>query len=111
MQRTMNKSGAKTALAVAILICFGLRAFAGDSSTPSFKLSEVLPVGQREIELMAVQFSPRHAELSQKMQGSLATNKDWLLDQIKRAKPGQPLDYDIRIGLSKDEYAEYLKEG
>ena len=61
---------------------------------------------------MGIVFPMRFQELTEKMQVALATNRDWFLDYIKQnAKPGEPLPYDERIGLTKGEYAEYLALG
>ncbi len=99
-----------TGVTVGILF-FVVRSFAGESNTPAlFKLADVLPSGWCEIELMTIRFSDRANELALKMQAAVSTNRDWFLEQIKRAKPGEPLDYDPRLGLTKKEYSEYLRE-
>ena len=94
-----------------IILCFAVRSFAGESNTPAlFKLADVLPTGRCEIELMTIRFTERAQELTLKFQAAVATNQDWFLEYIKQAKPGEPLDYDPRLGLTKEEYAEYLRE-
>jgi hypothetical protein len=94
-----------------IILCLAIRAFAGESNTPAlFKLADVLPTGRCEIELMTLQYTDRAQELALKLQAAVATNQDWFLEYIKKAKPGEPLDYDPRLGLTKEEYAEYLRE-
>jgi hypothetical protein len=59
---------------------------------------------------MTIQFSDRAKELTLKLQAAIATNQDWFLEQVKRARPGKPLDYDPRLGVTKEEWAEYLRE-
>ena len=78
---------------------------------PLFNLADVLPNGRCEIEQMEIRFSDRANDLMVKMQSAIATNKDWFLEQIKQAKPGEPLAYDARLAIlsRKEEYAEYLK--
>ena len=49
-------------------------------------------------------------ELTLKLQKGMAANRDWLMERVKQAKPGEPLDYDPRLGLTKEEYAEYLRQ-
>ena len=94
-----------------IILCFTIGSFAGESNVPAlFKLADVLPVGRCEIELMTIQYTDRAQELTLKFQTAVATNQDWLLEYIKQAKPGKPLDYDPRLGLTKEEYVEYLRE-
>lgn len=94
-----------------IIALFVVQSFAGESSTPAqFALAEVLPTGRCDIDLMAIQFSDRAKELALKCQAAVATNQDWFLQQVKQAKPGKPLDYDPRLGVTKEEWAEYLRE-
>jgi hypothetical protein len=93
-----------------IIIFFGLRALATDTNTPLFKLSDVLPSGRCEVELMTMRFTDRANELMLKFQAAVATNHDWFLEYVKQAKPGESLEYDSRFGLTKEEYAEYLRE-
>src|SRR5689334_17788979 len=96
---------------VLIILLFVLQSLAGESSsTALFKLADVLPSGRWEIEPMTVQFSDRAEELTLKFQAAVATNQDWFLEHVKQAKPGQPLDYDPRLGVTKEEWAEYLRE-
>jgi len=93
------------------ILFFVVRSFAGESNTPAlFKLADVLPNGQCEIEVMTLKFTDRANELALKMQAAVSTNQDWFLEQIKKAKPSEPLDYDPRFGLTKKEYSEYLRE-
>jgi hypothetical protein len=57
-----------------------------------------------------MRYTDRANELMLKLQAAVATNQDWFLEHIKQAKPGEPLEYDSRLGLTKEEYAEYLRE-
>ena len=91
-----------------ILLALATTAFA-ESGSDSF-LRDVLPDGPCEFELMTLQYTHRALELTRKFQAAITTNQDWFLDQVKRARPGEPLDYDPRLGLTKSEYAEYLSE-
>ncbi len=97
--------------AVLIILFFAVQSFAGESNAPAlFKLADVLPKGRCEIELMTIEFSDRAKELTLKWQAAVATNQDWFLEQVKQARPGKPLDYDPRLGVTKEEWAEYLRE-
>ncbi|QJE98453.1 hypothetical protein [Luteolibacter luteus] len=40
---------------------------------------------------------------------SSKANADWFREHAKTGKPGVPLPYDERLGLTKEEYDEYLK--
>src|SRR2546423_817311 len=96
---------------VLIILLIVVHSFAGESSAPAlFRLADVLPSGRCEIELMTIEFSDRAKELTLKWQAAVATNKDWFLERFKHAKPGKPLDYDPRLGVTKEEWAEYLRE-
>jgi hypothetical protein len=95
-----------------VILCFLFRSFAEESGARAlFKLEDVLPSGRCELEVMTIRFSDRANELALKLQTAVATNQDWFLEHVKRAKPGEPLVYDRRLGLTKEEYAEYLRAG
>lgn len=51
---------------------------------------------------------PRMAELAARLQQAAQDNADWFREQVKLAKPGEPLPYDPRMGLSQAEYADFL---
>lgn len=59
---------------------------------------------------MTLEYSDRAKELTLKWQASVTTNRDWFLGYVKQAKPGKPLDYDPKLGVTKEEWAEYLRE-
>ena len=103
--------GAIAVRSALIVLCFVARTFATDSNAVAlFKLVDVLPSGKSEIELMTIRFNDRANELATKLQAAVATNQDWFLEHVKQAKPGEPLEYDPRLGLTKEEYAEYSRE-
>lgn len=94
-----------------IILLFVVQSFAGDTNATLFSLTDVLPSGRCDIELMTIEFSDRANELALKMQAAVATNQDWFMEQVKKTKPGEPLDYDPRLGVTKEEWVEFLKEG
>lgn len=104
--------GAKYLYAVVVVIAgFSAVAAAGESKpAPLFSLSDVVPDGGSRLEFMKIKLSDRANELGLKLQAAAAANREWFLEQVKRAQPGKPLDYDPRLGLTKEEYAEYLQE-
>ena len=57
---------------------------------------------------MRVVYPPRAGELFRKMQASLARYPEWLSAAVKANKPGEPLPYDEKLGLTPDEYKEFL---
>ena len=91
--------------------CVVVGAMAAEPDTPAlFQLSGVLPEGRCELQIMTVQLSARANELGGKLQASAAANREWFLKQVKKTAPGKPMDYDPRLGLTKQEYAEFLRE-
>lgn len=60
---------------------------------------------------MDLAYPKRFLELTKKLQAAIATNGDWWIDAIKNAKPGEPLPYDERLGMTRSEYSEYLSLG
>ncbi|MCX6894355.1 MAG: hypothetical protein NTZ16_02365 [Verrucomicrobia bacterium] len=78
----------------------------------SAEVEKLLPVGKCNVDIMGVVYPRRFLELGEKLQNAFATNKDWLLDYIKKnAKEGEPLPYSPKFGLTKKEYEEYLSLG
>jgi hypothetical protein len=49
--------------------------------------------------------------LTKKLQEAAAKDPDWWQAHVKKAKPGEPLPYDPKMGLTKEEYKEYLDLG
>jgi hypothetical protein len=77
---------------------------------PAFRLHEVLPPGKVMLDPVIVAYSPRANELMERMQQAVATNRDWFLEQVKLAPPGQPIPYHPNLGLTEAEYEEMLTE-
>jgi hypothetical protein len=74
----------------------------------SLEIGKLLPAGKCNVNVMDVAYPKRFLELTGKLQVAIATNRDWWIDAVKRAKPGEPLPYDERLGMTKSEYGEYL---
>lgn len=69
--------------------------------------SRLLAPGSLEVDVMGP--SPRFAELSLKFTSGIRKNPEWFLDFVRdRAEPGQPLPYHEKMGLSREEYNEFL---
>lgn len=73
----------------------------------SDEIKKLLPVGKCQVDVMEVAYPKRFQELAEKLQIAIATNRDWWIDAVKKAKPGEPLPYDPRLGMTKEEYAEF----
>jgi hypothetical protein len=59
--------------------------------------------------LLELTLSLRANELAGKMQAGMQKNQVWLLTALARSKPGEPLPWDERMGLTREEYAEFLR--
>lgn len=78
----------------------------------SAQVQELLPTGKCEIDQMELSYSPRFIELANKMQTTVSANKEWWLSYVKQyANSGKPLPYNSKLGLTEEEYAEYLSLG
>ncbi len=75
------------------------------------EIAKLLPVGKCKVDVMENVYPKRFMELSEKLQVAVATNKDWWLNYVKRAKVGEPLAYQPNMGMTKDEYAEFSSLG
>lgn len=72
----------------------------------------LLVPGTITVDVMAVGGTPRANELGKKVKQAIAKNPSWFAEHNKKhrknMKPGEPLPYDERMGLSKSEYKEFL---
>lgn len=70
----------------------------------------LLKEGDYKVDVMdKVTMPPRTQELMKKFQAAIKKNPDWFLEvQKKVQETGQPLPYDERIGMTEDEYTEFL---
>lgn len=80
----------------------------GQEPARAVELKDVLPKDEAAVAVMQIGASPRIALLTKKLQEAAAEDPDWWQAHVKKAKPGEPLPYDPKIGLSKEEYQEYL---
>ena len=69
---------------------------------------DVLVAGQLTVDVMELAASRRFTQLAGRLQKAARENPTWWLDHSKKSKPGEPLPYDARTGLSEDEYREFL---
>jgi len=60
-------------------------------------------------EVVVVVPPPELDKYVAKVEQSARKDPDWFREHAKQSKPGIPLPYDERLGLSKEEYEEYLK--
>lgn len=69
---------------------------------------DVIVEGRFAVDVMQMVGPPRANELAQRLQQVVRANPDWWLEHVKKSKPGEPLPYDARLGLSEAEYDEFL---
>jgi hypothetical protein len=81
---------------------------ADTSPTNHFRLSDVIPTGKTTVEVMEIRFSPRVEELATRFSSAVATNQEWWMDYVKKHVDEHPLPYHTNLGISAQEYAEYL---
>lgn len=74
-------------------------------------MADYLPKKFFEGHFMRVAYPPRAAVLFKKMQAALNENREWFSEAVKNNKPGEPLPYDEKLGLTPGEYKEFLALG
>ena len=75
---------------------------------PPLSVSALLPPDGVMFDVMEPSFPKRLEELAVILQGALAKDQAWAQSFISKAKPGEPLPYDTKLGLTKSEYEEFL---
>jgi hypothetical protein len=96
-------------LALVVLSSF---APSGRAAAQAFSLDSVralLPPDTLTVDAMDLAPSPRMVELSQKLQAAVRQNAEWFQEQVRNARPGEPVPYDARLGLTQAEYEEFLR--
>jgi hypothetical protein len=69
---------------------------------------DVVREGRVIVDVMEIGGPPRANELAQRLQQAARENPDFWLEHLRKAKPGEPLPYNPRLGLSEAEYTELL---
>jgi hypothetical protein len=99
--------------AITISGCYHGESQTAQDSKPATKAvayidpSQLLSPGQLEVDVMGP--SPRFTELSLKFAGAMKNDPEWSAEFIrKNARPGEPLPYHEKMGLTKEEYDEFL---
>jgi hypothetical protein len=60
------------------------------------------------VDVMEPGFPKRLEELAKKLQAAVAKDPGWFQSHAATAKPGEPLRYHEKLGLTKAEYEEFL---
>ena len=74
-------------------------------------MRRLLPTGKLRAEVMELAAPPRMAELSSRLQAAVRRDPAWWTAHVQAARPGEPLAYDTRLGLTEAEYREFLALG
>jgi hypothetical protein len=91
-----------------LLGCLAACSLLSAASTLAAPFDELLPGKGTEGHVMTLTFSERMKELSVKMAAAYLKNKEWFIAAGKQGREGQPMPYDERMGVSREEYEEYL---
>ena len=94
---------------IALFLLIGLCPALAAAQPPAF-LAELLKKDQPVKAQIGVVMPP--AEINKyvaKVEASARENPEWFETYRDKAKPGVPLPYDEKLGLTREEYDEYLK--
>ncbi|MFD1734506.1 hypothetical protein ACFSC4_29340 [Deinococcus malanensis] len=68
----------------------------------------LLPSGRVTVDLLTPTYPPDILDIGRRMQDAARTHRDWFLEQVRNAAPGEPLPYDPRFGVTREEYQRFL---
>jgi hypothetical protein len=93
---------------IALYVALGAGSSLAKQTASVPEVGELLPADGTAIDVMELKAPPRLEALNKKLQQAVAKDPDWWLAHVQKAKPGEPLPYDARLGLTKEEHGEYL---
>lgn len=96
-------------LAVSAALALAPAASARAQAFPLDSVRALLPAGTLRVDAMDVAPAPRMAELAQKFQAAAQRDPQWFQQHVRSARPGEPLPYDAKLGLTREEYDEFLR--
>lgn len=79
---------------------------ANDKSLP---LRQWLSVEKLHVRVMQDDVTPRHVELMQRFKAAIQEDPEWWLEHTKKAGPGGTIAYNPRLGMTAEEYVEFIK--
>lgn len=74
-------------------------------------IAALVPADGASVDIMQLAYPRRFVELSIKLKRGVAENPEWWINAVETAPRGEPVPYDPRLGLTRDEYDEYLAVG
>lgn len=68
------------------------------------------PVGQHKVDLLVAGIDLKSEAIGRKLRQSLALDPVWLESYVKESspKPGEPLPYHPKMGITEDEYTSFV---
>lgn len=78
-------------------------------SAPKFLAELMRPDTPVRAEIVVPAMPPELDKYVAKVKQAANKNPDWFIEHSKNSKQGVPLPYDEKLGLTKEEYDEYLK--
>lgn len=96
------------ALLTLLFLSFTSQVFAQDKA-PAVFADYLVPNVAVKGEVVVVVPPEEINQYIEKVDAVRVANPEWFQEYSKNAKPGIPLPYDEKLGLTKTEYAEYLK--
>lgn len=76
---------------------------------PAFPLREVIPQGPVQVDVMQLGLPRRALEIAQQLEENVAQDPQWWSEHVRNAPEGEPIPYDPRMGITEQEYAEFLE--
>ncbi|WP_019588509.1 hypothetical protein [Deinococcus apachensis] len=52
-------------------------------------------------------YAPDILDIGRRMLAAARENLEWNLEQLRDARPGEPLPYDPRLGVTREEYGRF----
>lgn len=92
-----------------LLALWLIPAFARSVELPP--MEELLPRKTVRADVMTVRNPKRMEELGKKFQEGAASKREWWLEYLRENAEKRPLPYHENMGLTREEYAEFLKLG
>ena len=77
-------------------------------SVTGVAVARLIPGGAVTAQVMEIGAPPRFAELSARLQAAMRKDPAWFAAHVQAARPGEPLSYDARMGITAAEYRDLL---
>jgi len=98
----------KRFLALIVAATLPLSCIAGQDNLDFPSVQTLLPLREIQVDVMSVRYPPRAQELSARLQKAVSANQQWFSQYLKDNADAKPLPYHENLGLSPQEYTEFL---